>query len=815
MSAIAPVKHSLRSLLRDAGFTFSAVITIALGIGATITIFSIVSSVLLKPVPYPEPDRLVILGYTFDGVPVQLSSPAKFAVWRQDRDTFEYMSAMRFNQVNRTDGATPQALRSGHVSADFFQLLGARLLLGRAFTVDEDRPSGGDVAILSHGFWVNALAGDRTIVGRTIAIDGRPTRIVGVVGPEFDTSIFDASPAVWLPIQIDPETTEQPPSLRIIARLKAGVSVNAANRQARVWSDEFRKKFPRAMKANDTLLTEPLQETLVDNVRQSLLVLLGAVVFLLLIACANVANLQLVRASARQRDVAIRAACGASPGRIAREVLAESLILSLAGGALGLAAGLAGSRALVAFYPGVVPRLGPESVGIVLDWRVLLFAVLVSVATGVMFGMLPMLLSARTDLRASLAVTSAGAGTGVRSSRSGSILIAAEIAVAFVLLVGAALLIRTFVAMRTIDRGFNTASVLTMRTTLPMRRFGRTSDTATLVRNGVERLRSVPGVAAAAASCCAPFESDWLTSFRIPGRDDQTSSLSSYRVVSESYFDALEIRLVQGRTFTNADGAGAPPVVVVNEAMARKFWTGRDALGARLLLYPGSAPNDEPIREVVGIIRDVRDGLVLDGELRPTVYVPMAQLLDRETANMVRDTSMVWFARTDVPPHSVAAGAERELRALTGSTENVRASTIEELIGQSSAPTNFNTVLLAAFGGSALLLAVIGVYGVTAYSVRQRRRELGVRLALGAGPGQLQRMMLGQALKLIAIGLVIGCAAALNLTRWLESALFGVTPRDPVAFAAVPLLLTVATLVAVWLPSRRGSRMNPLEVIRN
>ena len=809
------LRQSLRMFAQSPAFSLAAVAALTLGIGANTAIFSVVNAVLLKPVSVPEPDRLVVFMNTSPQGSGPAASPAKFQHYREQSAVVQHVSVFNDGMVNFTGGSFPEQLRSGQVSAEFFRLFGAPVVLGRTFTPDEDLPRGDRVAVLSHQLWVTRFGSDPDIVGKTISLSGEPHTIVGVLG-DFDFDEFGPTPQVWLPFQLDPNTADQGHYFRAAARLKPGVTLAQAQARLRLSADDYRRKYPNALGPNASFTVEPVREVLVRNVRSSLFVLAGAVSFVLLIACANVANLLLVRATSRRREIAIRAAMGGSRGRIVRQLLTESVVLSLAGGALGLLLGVVGIRALLAVNTAGLPRVGENGVLVGVDWRVLGFALLVSVGTGVIFGLIPALQSAKTDLTTTLKESSGRSGTGFRQNKARSILVVTEVALALVLLIGSALLIRTAVALNRVDPGFDSRNVLTMRMSLTGPRFLQSESVSRMVRDASERVRRVPGVVEVSATCCVPLEGGYGLPFRIVGRPSEGPfhGGGGWYTVSPGYFEVFRIPLKRGRTFTDRDDSRSPAVVIINEAMARQFWQKGDPLNDRLVIGRGVMKEfaDEPERQIIGIVGDTRDG-GLNNDPQPMMYIPQAQVPDPVNALNVKISTMAWVVRTEVEPHTVSTQVQEQLRQATGlPVSNVRS--MDEVVTRSTSRERFNMWLMTVFGGCALLLAAIGIYGLMAYSVEQRTQEIGIRLALGAPADKVRNMVVSQGMRLAIAGILIGLVAALGLARVMATFLFGVGVRDPMAFVGVPVLLTIVALLAVWFPARRGSRIDPLVALR-
>jgi putative ABC transport system permease protein len=812
------LRHAVRLLRQAPGFSAAAILALALGIGANTAIFSVLNAVILKPLPYPDPDRLVMFLNVSPQGSGGGSSPTKFNVWRRQTAAFDQVSAYRFSVANITGDADPEQVSAGYVSAGFFPLFGAAPIRGRTFTAEEDRPGGGFPVVLSHGLWQRRFGGDPAVVGRTLTFNGQPHDIIGVLAP-FDTTAIQSpigAPEVWLPFQIDPNSTMQGNFFSTVGRLKAGVTVEGATAQLASAAAEFRQAFPQALPPQVGFGVQTLRELVVRNVRTSLWILAGAVGFVLLIACANVANLLLVRATVRQREIAIRSAMGAQRSRIARQLLTESLVLSLAGGALGLVLGVGGMRALLALNPGNIPRVGVGGAAVGVDVWVLAFTIGVSVATGVLFGLFPALRAARVDLSATLKESNSRSGTGFRQNKARGVLVIAEVGLALVLLVGAALLIRTYVALRAVDPGFDPSRVLTMRMSLTGDRFARAATVGELMRAGREGLESLPEVEAAAASCCVPLQGGFGLPFIIEGRplDGPSHGGGSFTPVSANYFNVFTIPLVRGRAFTEQDTAGAAGVAIINQAMARQYWPDASPIGERITIGRGLGPGmEEGPREIVGVVGDVRDG-ALSRDPNPIMYVPWAQLPDAHNANLLNITALAWVVRTRAEPFNVAEAIQAKLREASGGLPVAQLRAMSEVVTQSTARADFNMLLLTIFAGLALILATIGVYALMAYSVQQRTQEMGIRLALGADGPSVRRLVVRQGMALVLVGIGLGLASAFALARVMTGFLFGVNARDPWVFAVVSLVLAAAAWFGVWLPARRAARVDPLVALR-
>jgi putative ABC transport system permease protein len=810
------LKHSLRMFRQNPGFTITAVAALAIGIGANTAIFSVVNTVLLKPLTYPDPDRIVQFTNVFAQGEGGGASVPKFATWRAQSGILQETAAYDNTGpgLNLTGGAYPEQIKGIHVTLDYFRLFGARTIQGRTFSAEEDRPNGGHVVVLSYGFWKRRFGGDPQMVGKTISLGGDPYVVIGIIGSDFQ---FDPAPDVWIPFQFDLNSDSQANYFNVAGRLKPGVTLAAAKAQMKIAGNEFRRKYPKAIDARGSFGAQRLQDSVVGNVRNSLYVLLAAVCCVLLIACANVANLLLVRATGRQREIAIRAAVGAGRGRIIRQLLTESVLLSVAGGVFGLALGMLGVRVLLSVNPGNLPRVGENGTGVSLDWHVLFFTLVVSLLVGILFGLIPALTASRADLNVTLKESTSRSGSGFRQNKARGLLVITQVALALLLLIGSALLIRTFAALRAVNPGFDPHHVLTMRMSLTGPRFEKTAGVAQLARDGVTRLEALPGIEAAASTCCLPLEGGFGLPFNVVGRPITNGPFTGgagWMNVSPRYFDVFKIHILRGRAFNDRDDGAGARVAIISETMARQFWPKGDPLTDRIVIGPGVGPAfEEPARQIVGIASDIRNGGLKENPF-PLMYVPQAQVTDGITALNASLSPNGWIVRTHGDPHALSNQIQNELRQASGGLPVSRVRTMDEVVVNSTARDDFNMLLLTVFAGSALVLAAIGIYGLISYSVAQRTQEIGIRMALGAESYNVRNLIVGQGMRLALVGVVVGVAAAFGLTRLIASFLYGVKPLDPLVFIAVPLLLTAVSLFATWIPARRATRVDPISALR-
>jgi predicted permease len=811
------LKHSLRMFWQNRSFTLTAIAALAIGIGSNTAIFSVVNTVLLKPPPFPESERIVMFMNTSPQGQGPGASPAKFNHWRAQSDVVQDVSAFRTGVLNLTGGDVPEQLRSAQVTAAFFRLFGTPIIRGRGFTKEEDLPKAPRVTLISEGLWTRRFGQDPSILGKTVFLGGDPHSVIGVVGSAFDFQEFGPTPDVWVAFQLDPNSPDQGHYFQAAGRLNPGVTIEQARTRVAASAAEYVRKYPNSLGPNGGFGLESLRESLVQNVRGTLNVLAVAVGFVLLIACANVANLLLARAIGRKREIAIRAAIGAGRGRLIRQLLTESMLLSLVGATLGSVLGIIGIRALLSVNTANLPRVGRDGALVTVDWRVLVFTAAVAILTALVFGLLPALQSSRADLSSTLKESSGRSGSGFRQSKARTVLVVAEIALALVLVIGAALLIRTSLALGAVKPGFDAHNVLTMRMSLAGQRFLTSATIEQLVRDGTERMRAVPGVIQAGATCCVPLEGGYGLPFIVVGRpleDGPFHGGGGWLTVSQDYFDVFKIPVLRGRAFSELDNGAGTPVVIINQAMAKQYWPKSDPLNERIWIGKGIMAElaAETPRQIIGITGDVRDG-GLNRDPRPTMYIPNAQVPDALNALNVRITPLAWVVRTQGDPKPLSGAIQEQLRQASGlPVSDIR--TMDEVISRSTSRQRFNMLLMSIFGGAALALAAIGVYGLMAYSVQQRTQEIGIRMALGAEAGDVRRMVVFHGMTLSLIGVATGTAAAFGLARLISSFLFGVTPWDPAVFVAVPLLLALIALVAVVIPAIRATKVDPIRALR-
>jgi putative ABC transport system permease protein len=806
------VRYALRMLRKSPGFTVVALVTLALGIGANTAIFSVVNGVVLQPLDYVDPERVVRVQTSWAGEPDAGISPAEYFDYRDQLDVFSSFGVYAFSSPSITGGDRPERLRGVFVSSELLPALGARPVLGRVFTTDEELP-GHDVAILGYDLWQRRFEGDHGIVGTRVTLNGEPRTIVGVLPAGFrmpeDYTGGEAT-EVYLPLGIDRTTVPNRGShfLAGVARLAPGVALESAATAVRSLAERMVAQYPDDYPADMQFTAKAfsLADDVVGPVRPALLVLLAAVGLVLLVACANVANLLIARAEARRGELALRTALGAGRGRIVRQLVLESFVLAALGAALGVALATGGIELLVALQPPDVPRIA----AVTIDWRVLAFTTATTALTGVLLGILPALAASRTDPAAALHESSGRAIGGRRALRSE--LVVGEIAMALVLVIGATLMVRSYTALSSVDPGYRVEGVLTTELTLTATDYAD-MEVAPFFRRLTERLDGLPGVAAAGSVSNLPLATDLGDlNFDIEGRetpDDAVSAKGDWQAVTPGYLQAMRIPLVSGRGIEPADDVDAPGVVVINETAARRYWPGKNPLGQRILLGGGAAPGWVT---VVGIVRDVRHA-AFDEPPRSQMYLAHEQFRFWDNGGPVRGMTLV--LRTPGEPAALAGAVREAVAALDSSLPLGEFRTMEQVVSESLARPRLMTSLLATFAAVALVMGAVGIYGVMAWLVGRRTRELGIRLALGAQARDVAVLILKHSLTLTAAGIAVGLLLAAFLTRALAGMLYDVTPLDAWTFTAVPLGLAAVALLAAWIPTWRAARVDPNVVLRH
>ena len=803
------IRYGIRMLWKAPSVSIVATIALALGIGANTAIFSVVNAVLLRPLPFANSEGLMNVWETDSvrGYKRGSASYPNFVDWRDQNHVFEYMSTYHNGDFILTGRGESTRVQGAVVNADLFPLLGVTPLIGRTFLPDEDKPGeGGQVVLLSQGLFQKRFNGDPNVVNQTMVLDGKSYTIVGVMPQAFQFPVQNDPVELWTTVAVDragkdPITEERGAHyMNVIARLKPGVSTEQAQAEMIAISARLEQQYPdknlhKSSKVESTL------EALVGDIRPALLILLGAVGCVLLIACANVANLLLARAMTRHKEMAIRSALGASRIRVVRQLLTESVLLSLAGGALGLVLAVWWSDLLIALGKENIPR----ALHVGLDWRVLGFTLIVSVLTGVVFGLVPAIHSSKTELTESLKEGGRGSGEGARRNRVRGLLVVSELAIAVVLLVGAGLLIQSLWRLQHVSPGFESQNLLTFVVGIPDVKYP-TEKQNQFYRDLVTRLQALPGVRSAGSVIPLPLSGDSFSiSFETEGRPvakgDQPSA--DFFAISDDYFKTLGVSILKGRNFTERDGEKAPGVVIVNQAFAKKFFPNEDPVGKRIKPGISTTAKEPDWREIVGIVADVRNRN-LSSDLRAGYFVPQAQ---------VPFNQMTLLVRTTGDPHTLMTAVQNEVHAMDSEVPVFSLKTMDEYISATVAAPRFNTTLLVIFAAVALVLTIVGLYGVMSYSVAQRTNEIGIRMALGAQTRDVLRLIVAQGFKLVLLGLGIGLLGALASMTLISSLLFGVTWKDPLTFVAVAVLLALVALLACYIPARRATRLDPLSAL--
>jgi putative ABC transport system permease protein len=801
------IRFGLRTLVKNPAFTAIAVLTLALGIGANTAIFSVIDAALLRPLPYPDADRIVVL-YQFDqDKQTDDPAPADFLDFRQQSSSFGYFAALRGLPFNLSGNGQPERVEGAVVTSDFFPALGVPALRGRTIQPDLDPPGGTSVAVLSYGLWQRRFGADAGIVGRAIDVDGVSRIVVGIMPPGFafpaGTELWTSSRFAAVPHPLRP--TEDPSALRdshyfqSFGRLKPGVTLAQASAEVDTITKRLKQQYGDKEEGFGATLI-PLRQDLVGETRPALLILLGAVALVLLIACVNVANIILARGASRQKEMALRIALGAGRLHLLRHLLVESVLLALAGGGLGILLALWALAPLRALVP--ANMIGGASIA--LDSRVLLFTFFASLASGVLFGLIPGLRLLGADLNVSLQEGGRGSAGGGRARRMRSALVVTEIALAAVLLIAAGLLLRSFSHLLNVAEGFNPDHVLSLQLALPQARYPKPGDRVAFVKNTLEHVNFLPGIASASAISRLPLNpGNSSRSVEIEGRTPPPSGDISpdYLVVTPDYFQTLGVPFLAGRTFTDRDDANAAPVAIVSEATARHFWPGQDVIGKHLR---GACGDDKTWCQVVGVVGDIKQHH-LEQASKLAVYVPFSQ------------DPWAFFAlvvRTKLEPASAASAVESAIHSVDADEPVYNVRPMRDVEAASLSPQRLQIALIGLFAALALVLACMGIYGVMAYSVAQRTSEIGVRMALGAQTSNVLGLILGEGLRLAVLGAAIGLAGSFFAARLLSGMLFGVATGDPFTFASVALVLVAVAMVACYVPARRATRVDPLVALR-
>ena len=792
---LTDMRFGARQLLKAPAFTIVAILTLAFGIGATSAMFSVVNGVMLRPLPYPKPEGIVSVFEILPQYGRFSVAPANFLDWRQQNRVFEQIAAYTGGTDTFVGADGPERVSRSLVSWDVFELLGVPPALGRGFRADEDAPMQNNVIVISHGMWQRRFGSDPNVLGRTINISGAPVTIVGVMpaGFYFPSRVAE----FWRPIALDPANASRGGHfLGVVARLKDGVSPEQARTEMKGIAERLALQYPNNSR-DESADAIPMYDLIVGPIRPVLLTLLAAVGFVVLIACANVANLMLVRASVREKELAIRAAMGAGRGRLVLQMIAESLLLAIVGGAAGLLLAYLAITPIKTLSAGSIPRVAD----VTLDRTVLAFAFLVSVATGLLFGLAPAWQASRGGVGAVLKEGGRGS-TGARGHRVRAALLVVEVALSLVLLVGASLLLRSFARLTHVDPGFAANEVLSFTVALPQTAYPAGENRAAFFDRLLERLRAMPGVRAAGMVQQMPIRGDYMLSFTIQGRPTEPGKEESanYRVTSPEYFEALGIPLVRGRVFDARDTAAAPKVAVVDEAFVTRHFPGADPIGGGIDIGNGT----DGFYEIVGVVGNVRhEGL--DEASRPTMYIP---------SGLNVFSTMTIMVRTSGDPAQFAGTARQALREVDPNLPAFAVAPLATVITESVAQRRFSMLLIGAFALLALFLAAVGLYGVVAYAVSQRTQEIGLRMAIGAQRGDVLRLVLGGGMKLALVGVAIGIAGALALSRYVETMLFEVERYDAASYAATAAVLLVISALACYIPARRAMRVDPLVALR-
>ena len=800
------LRYGLRTLLKNPGFTIVAVVALALGIGANSAIFSVVNSVLLRPLPFKSPKQLVMVweNAAHLGFPKNTPSPPSFLDWQRQNTVFTGMAAMSERSFNLTGVGEPERLEGRRVSANLFDLLGVPALLGRTFVPDDDRP-GTHVALLSYSLWQRSFGSDPSIIGRAVTLNGESYTVIGVMPRGVHLHAYgNWNDELWVPIAFTNEesTNRGTHFLEVIARIKPGITLKQAQAEMETIAARLAKEYPKYnTRIGATVM--PLHEEIVGDIKPALLILLGAVGFVLLIACANVANLLLARAAVREKEIALRLALGASRSRLTRQFLTESVLLAFLGGGFGLLLALAGIRVLKTFIPPSIPQTQTISI----DGKVLLFTALTALLTGIVFGLAPAMHASHSNLNESMKEGGRDSASGRKGNRLRDLLVIGEVAVSFILLVGAGLLINSFLHLRNLDPGFRADHLLTMKVDLSELKYPDGERRWVFFDEVLRRIRVLPGVQSVAVAGNLPLtyngDSATIAVEGIPDPPPDQWPDVIYRAIGPGYFSTMGIPLIRGHDFTDQDRADSKKVVVISEKTAEHYWPGEDPIGKRV--KPDATNSDVPWREVIGVVKDVRQNDFI-AQPKMQMYFNYRQLKDLAANALI--------VRTSVDPMSLATPVRNSIWAVDKDQPVADVDTMDHIVSAAIARQRFSMLLLGIFAASALMLAAVGIYGVMSYSVTQRTHEIGIRMALGARRADVLQMTIKQGLKLVSVGMILGLVAAFLLTRILTSLLFGVSATDPITFIGISLVLLAVAILASYIPALRATKVDPIIALR-
>jgi putative ABC transport system permease protein len=806
---IQDLRYGMRSLIKNPGFAAVAIITLALGIGANTAIFSVVNAVLLQAMPYGDPDKLVMVWGTDPNLGDDPDNmfpvvPADYYDWNTQNTVFEQIAASRDTQFSLTGMGDPELLVGYRFSSNFFQVAGVKPILGRTFTPEEDRPGSDRVVVLSHHLWMRLFNGDREVLGKTMILSGNPYEIIGVMQPGFRHPRGVAE--LWTPLALpaDAATNRQASVCRVLARLKPNITIEQAQAEMGTLAARLAQENPGTNTSPGVKLIS-LREGQVGDVRPALLLLLGAVSFVLLIACANIANLLLARATARQKEIAVRTALGANRLRLFRQFLTESLLLSVIGGALGLLLAVWSTGPMLRMFPNNIENISiPKVEAIPIDWRVLLFTLGAALLTGFIFGIVPALQASKADIN--LALKESGRTTSGGGSRLRNALVVSEIALSLMLLIGAGLLLKSFSELQRSNFGFKTDNVLTVQVILPQQKYSEPAKRLQFLNDSLQRIESLPGVQSVGATNFLPLTGFWGTAtFTVEGQplpEPGKEPVADNRIATPGYFRTMGIRLVEGREFTEQDRDGAKKVAITNETLARKLWPGESPIGKRVNWGDANQPE---MWEIVGVVGDIKS-FGLEKETHSDVFRPFAQ---------VPFPLMAFTIRTSGDPMSLAAAVRQEIWSVDKDQPMFKVLSLEQLAAESVSLRRVSLILLGIFAALALIIAAVGIYGVMSYTVNERTNEIGIRLALGAKASDVLKLIVGQGSLLTLLGVGIGLVAAFILSRLIANLLYGVSPTDTLILISAPLISAFVALLASYIPARRAMKIDPMVALRN